>query len=269
MLSAWRRAFRDCMATTVINCGKLCSILHATRECNKKQHWRRTCGQHPWANKNQQRKILPVSQPSTDSITMTSMTVRKAKYAKCIKATAQIPDCRKLSCFHALAGGLAIQGCICSHWSQDIFKRNIKNDKAVPRLHLKRTSWVPAVDPLQASRGVYIKLYHRYSPDWHGPAKLWICKSWNISKMDPIKESFYFDLPARQQEPSWEVLIVLGRTPWGYLALHSVTGSRSELLKSKWTCCHEKHALVGSYSQLIAQKAVLNACHFHGEGNSM
>lgn len=176
MLSAWRRAFRDCMATTVINCGKLCSILHATRECNKKQHWRRTCGQRPWANKNQQRKILPVSQPSTDSITMTSMTVRKAKYAKCIKATAQIPDCRKLSCFHALAGGLAIQGCICSHWSQDIFKRNIKNDKAVPRLHLKRTSWVPAVDPLQASRGVYIKLYHRYSPDWHGPSKLWYAK---------------------------------------------------------------------------------------------
>lgn len=222
---------------------------------------------------------------------MTSMTVRKAKYAKCIicmhqsnRPNPKLSKAVMFSCSCRRFGNTRLHLQPLKSRHLQVFKRNKKNDKAVPRLHLKQTSWVPAVDPLQASRGVciyikyqIIKLYHPYSPDWNGPAKLWYAKAeaphdvtiWNISKMDPIKEFFYFDLPARQQEPSWEVLILLGRTWCGHLALHSVTGSRSELLKSKWICCHEKHALVGSYSQLIAQYAVLNVCLFHGEGNSM
>ena len=104
--------------------------------CNKNQHWHSTCGQHPRANKNQQRKILPISQPRADSITMTAITVREATG---IKATVQIPGCRKLmfSCSCRQFGNtrLHLQPLKSRH-----LQEKYKNDKAVPRLYLNRTS---------------------------------------------------------------------------------------------------------------------------------
>lgn len=142
---------------------------------------------------------------------MTAMTVREATG---IKATVQIPGCRKLM-FSCSCSSLAIQGCICSHWSQDIFKRNIKMTKlyrGFTSIELAESlHWIHC-----APQGVYSKIFFLQSwMTW--PCKTSICKitMWNIWNMDPMKESFCVDLPAGQPEPSEEVLVVLGRTSWG------------------------------------------------------